>query len=423
MLQNQRRSRSRAAPATTSSSGRGRARPIHGGDGVDHLHAGGFTSVLYGGAGTDYVEGGGFKSHLYGGDGTGPDGTADLFGLAANAFVMTPATRTSSPGAGSSSPAACSSRGWRPAGPTGRRSPACVGACRSASLDVFGLLGVHPRRRPWRRSATRMAGPATTSSSSCNGRQVRRPGGDRELRTRSVDRRRHRAHRCVPAGAAPRLDGRHAAVHQPRAQGRVRLGISGSRSAGARPRRRRARAHRAGRRPISSSTTTASPSAPAGSAATTACSRATSTPTARSTTSPSCSAMPTRPASPCSRPRFQPRRQDQRGRRGLRHPAGLARPRPGRRHRRGRAEDAGRGRHRGDLARRLDAGQDVDRRQRGAAEATFTRGDGTTDDRRRRAQHQPGGLALSRRHHGIRRGGRAPEPQGVTATSSTSRWR
>ena len=55
---------------------------IYGGDGVDKLYAGGFTSELYGEAGTDYLAGGGLKSLLYGGEG------ADLFGLSSHTFVM-----------------------------------------------------------------------------------------------------------------------------------------------------------------------------------------------------------------------------------------------------------------------------------------------------------------------------------------------
>jgi Ca2+-binding RTX toxin-like protein len=54
---------------------------IYGGDGVDVIRAGGFTSTIYGGAGNDYLYGGGFGSELYGGDG------ADVFSLAAHAFV------------------------------------------------------------------------------------------------------------------------------------------------------------------------------------------------------------------------------------------------------------------------------------------------------------------------------------------------
>jgi len=54
---------------------------IYGGDGVDLLYAGGFTSELHGGAETDFLQGGGFESQLYGGEG------ADLFGLAHHTFV------------------------------------------------------------------------------------------------------------------------------------------------------------------------------------------------------------------------------------------------------------------------------------------------------------------------------------------------
>ena len=68
---------------------------IYGGDGVDKLYAGGFTSEIYGGAGSDYVVGGGFRSRLYGGDGSIdangnplPNSESDIFGLAGNSYVM-----------------------------------------------------------------------------------------------------------------------------------------------------------------------------------------------------------------------------------------------------------------------------------------------------------------------------------------------
>jgi len=55
---------------------------IYGGDGIDKLYAGGFSSELYGEGGIDYLRGGGLKSQLYGG------ADADVFGLANHTFVM-----------------------------------------------------------------------------------------------------------------------------------------------------------------------------------------------------------------------------------------------------------------------------------------------------------------------------------------------